>query len=43
MSIHQELLELDAVESNPLKDISKRKTTKRLRIVLTPEERKVVK
>ncbi len=40
MMLFKELGEYDAVESNIPREISKRKTVKRIRTVLSPEERK---
>lgn len=42
MILFNELVELEACESNPLKAIKKADTVKRIRTVLTPEERKKV-
>ncbi|MGN6438405.1 MAG: site-specific integrase [Agriterribacter sp.] len=40
--LFKELLENDAVDVNPVRDISKRKTIKKIRITLTMDERKKV-
>ena len=39
MILYSELCELEAVESNPVRDIKKKKVVKHIRQVLTPEER----
>ena len=39
MILYKQLLEFEAVDSNPLKDIAKMKTTQRLRRVLSEEDR----
>jgi integrase len=39
LMLFKELLEMEAIESNPISDISKKKTIKKMRKVLTPEER----
>ncbi len=40
--LFKELLEMEAVEFNPVRDIAKRKTVKKIRQTLTPEERVIV-
>lgn len=42
MILYKELIELEVVESNPLKDISKRKTVQRLKKLPTSESRKII-
>ena len=41
-SLFAELCELEAIESNPIRDIAKKQTTKNIRRTLVPEERKKV-
>lgn len=43
MMLYKELSEYDAVESNLLREISKRKGIKKVRVTLTPDERKKVR
>lgn len=42
MMLFKELIELEAIEINPVRDISKRKTIKRVRLVLNNDERVIV-
>jgi integrase len=42
MILYKELVELEAVEVNPMRDISKQKTVRRIRVTLTKDERSLV-
>ncbi len=42
MILFKELLELETIESNPIRDLSKRKTIKKLRELLSDKEREKI-